>query len=81
MFYPHDEPLGIFTVTSHLQIRIQPLRVFLVVVFFRAALAADGGSQARGRMGAIAAGRHHSHSNAGSKQLMTYTTASGAPDP
>ena len=36
-------------------------------LLFRAAPAAYGGSQARGRVGAIAAGLHHSHSNAGSE--------------
>ena len=36
-----------------------------------------GGSQARGQIGAVAAGLHHSHSNAKSKPclLVTYTTA------
>ena len=34
---------------------------------FRAAPAAYGGSQARGQTEAIAAGLHHSHSNAGSE--------------
>ena len=49
-------------------------------LLFRAAPAAYGGSQARGRVGAIAAGLHHSHSNAGSElhlwptpQLMAMT--------
>ena len=32
--------------------------------FFRAAPMADGGSQARSQIGAVAAGLHHSHSNA-----------------
>ena len=31
---------------------------------FRVIPGADGGSQARGRIGALAAGLHHSHSNA-----------------
>ena len=35
--------------------------------FFRAAPAAYGGSQARGLIGAAAAGLHHSHSNIRSK--------------
>ena len=35
--------------------------------FFRAAPSAYGGSQARGQIGAVAAGLHHSHSNAGSE--------------
>ena len=38
--------------------------------FFRATLAAYGGSQARGQIGAIAAGLHHSHSNSGSEQCF-----------
>ena len=44
-------------------------RFFLGSCFFflRATPAAYGGSQARGRTGATAAGLHHSHSNAGSE--------------
>ena len=38
----------------------------LFVCLFRAAPAARGGSQARGRIGAVAAGLHHSHSHTGS---------------
>ena len=34
---------------------------------FRATLAAYGGSQARGPIGAVAAGLYHSHSNVGSE--------------
>ena len=42
---------------------------FFVVVFclFRAAPSAYGGSQARGPIGAVAIGLHHSHSNTGSE--------------
>ena len=36
-------------------------------VFSRAVPAAYGGSQARGLIGAVAVGLHHSHSNAGSQ--------------
>ena len=36
-------------------------------VFSRAALTAYGGSQARGLIGTVAAGLHHSHSNTGSE--------------
>ena len=53
-----------------------PLRfVFVVVVIllFRAALAAYGISQARGRTEAAAAGLHHSHSNAISKWRLRLT--------
>ena len=39
---------------------------FFFFLLFRAALAAYGGSQARGLVGATAAGLHRSHSNIGS---------------
>ena len=51
---------------------------FFFLSFFAiswAALTAYGGSQARGRIGAVAAGLHQSHSNAGSAVSATYTTA------
>ena len=48
---------------------------FFFFLLYRAALPAPTGSQARGRIGATAAGLHHSHSNAGSKLSATYTTA------
>jgi len=41
--------------------------LFFCFVIFRAAATAYGGSQARGRIGALAVGLHHSRSNAGSK--------------
>ena len=41
--------------------------LFIYFAFSRATPAASGGSQARGLIGAIATGLHHSHSNAGSK--------------
>ena len=48
----------------------EPAHIFpfpLTSVFIsRAAPATDGDSQARGRIGAVAAGLHHSHSSAGS---------------
>ena len=49
------------------------VKVFVFVclfVFSYAAPAAYGGSQARGLIGAVAAGLHHSHSNAGSKPRL-----------
>ena len=59
--------------------------VFLFVclfVFFRAAHAAYGGSQARGPIGATAAGLYHSHSNAGSKpHLQPTPQLMATPDP
>ena len=48
--------------------RAQPIYLFIYLVFlsFRASLVAYWGSQARGRIGAVAASLHHSHSNSGS---------------
>ena len=46
---------------------------FCLFAFSTAAPTAYGGSQARGLMGAIAAGLHQSHSNAGSEQRMRPT--------
>ena len=49
-----------------------PPRWFLFVLFwpFRAAHKAYGGTQARGRIGAVAASLHHSHSNARSELCL-----------
>ena len=44
-----------------------------VFCLFRVALVAYGGSQARGQIGAAAAGLHHRHSNAGFKPLLLLT--------
>ena len=41
--------------------------------FLTAAPVANGGSQARGQIGAVATGLHHSHSNAGSKSHLQPT--------
>ena len=49
--------------------------LFVCFCLFRAAPVAHGGSQARGGIGAVAAGLHHSHSNARSELSVTYTTA------
>ena len=46
------------------------MRIFFFAppsIFFRAAPVAFGGSQARVRIGAVAAGLRHNHSNSGSK--------------
>ena len=56
------------------------LFVFCLFAFSRAASAAYGSSQARGRIGAVATRLRQSHSNAGSKprlQSATYTAAQG----
>ena len=46
---------------------------FFFFCLFRAALAAYGGSQARGQIRAVAAGHSHSHSNAGTKPHLQPT--------
>jgi len=43
---------------------------FVFLLFLWATPAAYGGSQARGRIGAVATGLHQSHSNAGSKPRL-----------
>ena len=54
----------------------------LFVVFRRAAPAAYGGSQARGRFGATASSLHHSHSKAISEQHLPPTPQlTETPDP
>ena len=46
---------------------------FLSFVFLRAALATHGGSQARGRIGAVAAGLRHSQINSRSEPRVQPT--------
>ena len=46
---------------------------FLVSCLFRAAPAAYRGSEARGPIGAVAAGLHHSHSHSGSEPHLQPT--------
>ena len=47
--------------------------LFCLFAFSRAAPTAYGGSQARGLLGAVAAGLHHSHSNLGSEPCLQPT--------
>ena len=50
--------------------------IYLFIVSFafsRVALAAYGGSHARGLVGAVAAGLRHSHSNTGSEPRLRHT--------
>ena len=52
--------------------------LFCLFAISWAARTAYGGSQARGRIGAVAAGLYESHSNVGSEAASaTYTTAQG----
>ena len=64
------------------------LHLFLFIYFFvcfclsRATPTACGGSQARGLIGAVAAGLRHSHSNSGSEPHLRFTPQLMAmPDP
>ena len=52
-----------------------PLRIIIIFLssFFRAAPLAYGGSQARGGVGAVAAGLCHSQDNTGSKPCLLST--------
>ena len=56
--------------------------VFGLFAISRAASAAYGGSQARGLIGAVAAGLHQSHSNVGSElRLRPTPQVAATPDP
>ena len=56
--------------------------LYFIFCLLRAALAAYGGSQARGPIGAVAAGLCHSHSNSGPEPCGRPTTQLRAmPDP
>ena len=58
------------------------LFVVVVVAISWAAPTAYGGSQARGLIGAVATGLHHSHNNAGSKPRLRPTPRlTATPDP
>ena len=49
------------------------LFIYLFFVFSRAAPMAYGGSQARGRIGAVVISLHQSHSNTGSEPSLQHT--------
>ena len=62
----------------------QMLKILFLFVFclFKATPVAYGGSQARGPMGAVAAGLQHSHTNAGSEWCLQPTPLlTATPDP
>ena len=55
---------------------------FFFFCLFRAATMAYGGSQARGRIGAVATGLHQSHKNVGSEPRLRPTPQlTATPDP
>ena len=64
-------PFAVLVFLLHFPFLIRATSFFLL--FFRAALAAYGSSQARGRIRATAAGLYHSHSNAGSEPHLRPT--------
>ena len=47
-----------------------PLMLLFIYLFIRAAPTAYGSSQARGKIGASAAGLHHSHSNGNARSKL-----------
>ena len=58
------------------------LLLFCLFAFPKAAPTAYGGSQGRGPIGAVAAGLHQSHSNAGSEpRLQPIPQLTATPDP
>ena len=58
------------------------LFIFCLFAISWAAQAAYGGSQARGRMGAVATGLHQSHSNVGSElRLQPTPQLTATPNP
>ena len=58
------------------------ITIFFSPSFSRVALTAYGGSQARGRTGAVATGLRHSHSHTGSEpHLQTTPQLMATPDP
>ena len=70
---------------THTHIYAKNEYVYILLFFFclfRATPATYGGSQAKGLIGAIAAGLHHSHGNARSKPCLQPTSQLMAmPDP
>ena len=74
LFYPQL----LVTITPHWFLFFS----FFFFVFFWATSAAYGGSQARGRIGAVATGLRQSHSNSGSKpRLQPTPQLTATPDP
>ena len=64
--------LSYFLLLLHLHLLLRSLHCLcLHLHLFRATPAAFGNSQARGQIGAAAAGLHHSHSNSGSDTSVT----------
>ena len=71
-----DVPVGHLYVYRKMSIQVFCL-IFILIFIFRAVGAAYGSFRARSRIGAIAAGLHHSHSNARSEPECNHITADG----
>ena len=72
--------LDLKVITSAL--KSKQLFIYFVFCLFRAAPAAYGGSQAKGPIGAVAAGLHHSHSHIRSEPRLRPTPQlTATPDP
>ena len=63
---PHQCPSSVLVMTEAF--------IIIIIAFFRAASAAYGSSQARGRIGATAASLYHSYSNTGSELHLRPTS-------
>ena len=76
---------GVFGLQVHWQMFLSlslSLSLFFFFLLFRAAPAADGSSQVRGPIGAVAASLRHSHSNVGSEPCLWPTPQlTATPDP
>ena len=73
-FIDHFTTLDTFSVVLFFIFQGLTFLSFFVCVISWAAPTAYGGSQARGRIGAVAAGLHHSHSNVGSELRLQPTS-------
>ena len=81
MHFPKEADLVVLVYGLNISVFILLLSSSLLLLF-RAAPAAYGGSQARAQIGAVAAGLHHSHSNARSEPRLQLTPQLMAlPDP
>ena len=77
----HNEHTGTCRCILFMNRRYVFFLCFVLFCLFRAAPVACGGSQARGRIGAVAAGLYHSPSNAGSEpHLWPTSQLMGMPD-
>ena len=70
---PWQEVCSVFIFLLNIKLKIPHINKHNTFLFFRAAPTPYGGSQARGRIRATAAGLYYSHSNAGSKPRLEPT--------